>query len=289
MIEDIFGAYKHYFDFYDKLEAKERHPYRLFASDVGKCPRSLVYRFRKFDKDPISENAYLTKRIMFSTAEAIESELADALSTADMLVDSQRDIPFPDKYPNWGARLDFVVDWENGERGVIELKTVHPNAFRYDLWWPEHHHQANIYHIFLEDELHLTTPPNILYMDRGGQNQPQMFTSAVPFAETLGEMDHLTKVRDDAEKLKDEDPNENLPPRREKVLKLRSYGKKVMLEPHHNCMRCDYANTCNPDLSKSLWAEKVDGLWRKKAAADPDKLEYFIETTLLSEYEHSSV
>ncbi len=70
---------------------------------------------------------------------------------------------------------------------------------------------------------------------------------------------------------------EHLPPKMEKVLKLRSYGKKIVLEPPWQCGWCDYSDVCKPDLRKQDWAnfDKETGIWTPTSKAELLRLTAF--------------
>ena len=253
-------------------EEKERDPMRLFLSDIGKCPREVAYRLMGTEKDPETEQEKINKTIMFDLAERIERNVIEALDAEGILIGEQIDVKIPDR-KNWGGRLDILADY-NGRR-VIEVKSIYPGAFNYDLEtrYPQHHHQAGSYHHYCFEEYELNAPPLLSYWDRGGQNTPREVLSVAKWIDTMFEMDKLQMARDMVP---------DLPDRLGKVLNLRNYGKAIMLEPDGRCKRpyCKYTFTCGQDMSVSCMAdrENKDAMWKMKKASrgHEEQVEAFI-------------
>lgn len=246
-------------------EYKERDPRRLYVTDVGKCPRMVAYRMLETPRDEETEQAVVNQKIMFAVAEYLEQELTNALESSGLLIESQGDVPLTD-HENWGGRYDILADY-NGRR-IIEVKSLRPNAFNYELPKEPHVYQAYIYHHYLKDEKDLTAPPLLWYVDRAGSNTPvEVELDDVDWEEVTVRMRELEDVR---MALPD------LPPKMERELKLRQYGKSIKEEANYQCVYCDYKSTCQPDLSKREWATlHKDGTWEIKKAADPAKLAAF--------------
>jgi hypothetical protein len=255
---------------YLKEEEKERDPLRLFISDIGKCRRQVAYRLTKTEKDPETEQEKINKTIMFSLAEKIEADLTAALDGT--VIASQWDVPMPDR-DNWGGRIDIAADYEGAR--IIEVKTLYPGAFKYDLSlrYPQHHHQARAYDHYCHEELDLNSEPILAYFDRGGQNTPQEVPVALEWASTCQEMGTLDDMRDSLP---------DIPERLGKVLQLRSWEKQIVLEPDGRCKRpyCKYTNVCRQDMSTSCLAERPSKYdpWQRKKAADkyPELLDDFL-------------
>jgi len=247
---------------------KERDQYRLFSTDIGKCPRAISYRMRGVAKDPRSAEQERNDRAMFEVAEHIESNLVAAFMWHGQLFDHQFSIPFS-AYgrENWGGRGDLLV-WLDGQVRIVEVKTHRGNASNYDL--PKHPHmmQARSYDLHPPVDAELTAPGILWYKSRDGSGDPWEFPVIAPATEVNGLMDELEAVREDAK------ADRELPTRRLKVLKLTSYGKKVELQPHWECKPgwCNFHETCKPDTGKSCWAELNGTLWNVKRAADVDAL-----------------
>ena len=245
----------------------EKSPVRLFATDVGKCPRMVAYRLLQTPKDPDTQGAIDNRTIMFSIADYLESTLIDALNEEGDLIFQQGGIPFPDR-DNWGGRYDILANY-NGRR-IIEVKSLRSNAFTYELPKQPHVYQACLYHHYLKDDEKLEAPPVLWYVDRGGANSPQEFV----LNNWRDEMEQADYLMDELDNVRDNLPN--LPPKMPRELKLRSYGKSVKEEGHYACQYCDYKETCQPDMSKREWATlRDDGVWELKKAADPAKLRVF--------------
>lgn len=236
-------------------EEKERDKERLFLSDIGKCPREVAYRLLGTEKDPETEQEKINKTIMFDLAERIEANLIEALEAEGMLIAEQDDVHMPDR-TNWGGRFDIIADY-NGRR-IIEVKSVYPGAFNYDLVerYPQHHHQANAYDMYCRDAYLLDAPPLLSYWDRGGQNTPREVPVQFTWTDTVREMDRLEVARAELPEL---------PPKLGKVLNLKNWYKDIMLEPDGRCKRpyCKYTETCKQDMSTSCMAhrEKEGGIW----------------------------
>jgi hypothetical protein len=182
---------------FPKQVKKERDPYRLFLSDIGRCPRQVQYRLLQAEKNPTTIQADYNKTIMFSIAEFIESELAKALAVEGVLWGYQGDVDIYDR-ENWGGRYDLMADYE-GKR-IIEVKTVHPNAFRYTLDYQAHRYQAWSYHHYLAEAEGLTEFPLLVYFDRGGQNTAQeVVVTPQPIVALMDELDTARgEVREDS-------------------------------------------------------------------------------------------
>ena len=127
-----------YADFVKK-EEKDRDPLRLFVTDAGKCHRQIAYRLLDTEKDYVSPQAEINKLIMFDIAEYLEETLWVALLESNKGVDYQQDVVMHDR-ENWGGRFDIIADYDGGER-VIEVKSLYPGAFKYDINYPAHQHQ----------------------------------------------------------------------------------------------------------------------------------------------------
>lgn len=84
---------------------------------------------------------------------------------------------------------------------------------------------------------------------------------AVKWASTCQEMDTLDLTRDALPEL---------PDRLGKVLSLRSWNKKVVLEPDGRCKQpyCKYTGVCEQDMGTSIMAERENekAQWKMKKA-----------------------
>lgn len=249
-------------------EEKDRDPARLYVSDMGKCPRMVAYRIQQTELDPVAEQSKVNKTIMFDLAERIEANLADALRAEGNLLGYQDGISLL-PHENWGGRLDIVAMYKGSPR-IIEVKTIHPNAFNHDIDYPQHHMQAAVYDIYYDWAGAQHDYPIVVYFDRGGQNTSIEQDCGYSRAEIESEMRKLEQAREYALR-------GDLPPKMKKELKLRSYGKQIVLEPNHQCAYCDYAMTCKPDTGKSVWAERPDNKspFTAKKKADPEMLAEF--------------
>lgn len=246
---------------------KERDPERLFVSDVGKCPRMIGYRMMQTKTDPISEQQFINKLIMFENAEHMEHVLAMALDEAGMLREYQAEVPINDR-ENWGGRLDIIANYM-GVR-VIEVKSLHPNNFRHEIDRPAHHFQARVYDMYCKQKYELTAPPLLWYVDRGGVNTAvEMDVSAVEDVATVL-MDELETVRSEVH-----DAGEEALPEQKRELRYRKDNTEAVWEPCRDCYYCDYKTLCLPNMGKSVWAirDSADGPWRLKKAADLAKME----------------
>jgi hypothetical protein len=262
-------------------EEKERDPERLFLSDIGKCPREVAYRMLQTKKDPRTPQEDINSSIMFDLAERIERNLIDTLDYEGLLIAEQDDVIMPDR-ENWGGRFDIIADY-NGRR-VIEVKSVYPGAFNYDLVerYPQHHHQANAYDHYCYEVYELDAPPLLSYWDRGGQNTPQEVDVQWTWYQTMVEMDRLDLTRD---KLPE------LPNRLGKVMNLKSWYKDIILEPDGRCKKpyCKYTETCKQNMSTSCMAsrENVDSPWvmKKAAKGNEEQLAEFMSKLALKKME----
>lgn len=241
-----------YADYLTSLkEEKERDQYRLFASDVGKCPRQVAYRLSNAEKNMVLDQTKWNKTIMFDLAEHVEARLAEALRKEGTLIVYQPELPLEEAgWWNWGGRADIVADY--GGRRVIEVKTVHPSAFRYDLDYPWYHMQAKLYDVLLKDPYQLDAPPLVAIFDRGGTNTGVEQVVELTNEDILDEMAMLDGVRHVLME------QEELPDRLPRVLKEREYGKVIKQEADGRCNYCDYSQTCNPNTSTNVWAKRED-------------------------------
>ena len=271
------------------LPPKERDPLRLYLSDLGKCPRQVAYRMLETEKDGRSPQSESNDRFMFHMADQVECTVAAAVLYAEKLEAFQNGVAIDRE--NWGGRTDIETAEE-----VIEVKSVRSNSFNYDnallpgvtleyglepyvkpngeLVKPKsaikaaHVYQAGAYGKYGS---HPKDPIVVVY-DRGGSNTPQQYRIGPEIHATIDDqMNRLELVRGYLPTL----PNP-LP----KVLKKRSYGKRVVQEPDWRCSYCDYKGSCSPDLSTSEWASLERGSWRWKSAADIDALATFAHENL---------
>lgn len=261
-------------------EDKVRDIERLYLSDIGSCQRQIAYRMLGMEKDHESEQEAINKTIMFDLAERIEANLWEALESNGMGIAYQDDVDIDDR-ENWGGRFDIIADYEG--RRIIEVKSIYPGAFNYDLTrrYPQHHHQARAYHHYCKEQYDLSANALLAYFDRGGQNTPQEVPVTKDWISTSIEMDRLDEVRRNLPEL---------PERLPKELNLRRYGKELVYEPDGRCKRpyCKYTSVCKQDMSTSVWAtrEKSGGFWKPwdvKKAADPSILEAFTHKLLEDE------
>lgn len=266
MTEALSSIYARYVT--SKKEEKERDPLRLFISDIGKCPRSIAYRMFETEKDEVLPQTIINKAIMFDLAEYMEHTLKLAFEQQGIEVEYQFEIPMED-FDNWGGRGDIIADY--GGRRIIEVKTVHPNAFKFGLDYPEHTYQAAAYDLFCAEKYKLSAAPLLVYFDRGGQNTPVEKVVDYEIDTIMSLIGHLEDVRYMLPEL---------PEKLGKVLKERNYKKNLVREPDYRCNYCDYAGTCMPDMSTQVWAsrEKNDMPYTAKRVADPEVLAVFIDT-----------
>ena len=245
---------------------KVRDPMRLYATDIGKCPRQVCYRLLSTEKDYESPEKQRNDQRMYDVAEFIEAMLTAAFMWRDGLIDHQTAVPFAER-SNWGGRTDLIVELD-GHYRVIEVKTHRGNASNYTLPKVPHVHQASSYHWELAKEYELDAAPLLWYVSRDGSGEPNEYEVPHVEAETVALMDELDEARTVVSEI---DPF-SLPPQLDKVLQLRSYGKSVSCEPNWQCGYCAYAGTCQPDMSKSTWAALDGSGWVVKKAADVAKL-----------------
>ena len=259
-----------------KKEEKVRDPKRLFLSDIGKCPRQVAYRLLQTPEEYESEQEKINKTIMFDLAEHIEETLWKALEENGMGVAYQPEIPMPDR-ENWGGRGDIIADYLG--RRVLEVKSIYPGAFKHDIDYATHQHQARSYDHYLSELYKLDAPPLVPYFDRGGQNTPQEVLVDKTWEETCALMDELDEVRGNLP---------DLPPQRERRVFLRSWDKEIVWGPHTDCRLpyCKYIHTaCHVSETVNVWAtrKKEGGLWTPwdvKKAADPEILMPFIDSLI---------
>ena len=253
------------------LESNEEHKERndrLYVTDVGRCPRSVAYDLMGAKKRTLSKHKAANKRFMFRLAHHVETDVGQALAHARIEYISQHPLEIDD-HENWGGRPDFVIV-RNGEMAYgIEVKSLHPNAFRFELPKKEHIYQTTIYKEYTK------TPEDWLlwYGDRGGANTPQQFVVS-------------SLLRDDCARLMDEldavrAALPDIPPPAPKVLKFTdkirgvAQYKKVRLVPDWHCEYCDHREaSCFPDMRTETWAEWTNG-WVPTRKANVDALSAF--------------
>lgn len=244
-----------YLDYLQSKEVKkERDPKRLFVSDVGKCPREIALRMMQADKATTTPGQVF----MWDLADYIERDVAASLHSKGLLYAYQADLDINDR-ENWGGRLDIVMRVGDDVQ-IHEIKTIRPNAFRYqDRPKKEHVYQTTIYQHYYKPKGKKLLAPAIDYLDRGGSNWMEEYIIEPDFASIVPLMDELDAVRDALP---------DLPPMLPKVLKLTNYGKKVKLVPDYRCGYCDYAGvSCFPDTGEAVWGEFHKG-WHWSPSAD---------------------
>jgi len=249
---------------------KERDPKRLFVTDVGKCPRQVGYRLRQTPKDYKSDQAEVNSRIMWDIADHLEAVLWDALQAKDLGRAYQFECPIVGR-ENWGGRGDIIANYGGGWR-VIEVKSLYPGAFSYEINYPAHQYQARIYDYYCKDIYSLTLPPILWYVDRGGQNTPVEQVVDMPWAPIEELMIELEIMRLGVDV--------TMPPQLPRELKERSYKKHIVEEGPWQCTRCDYHWTCEPDMSKHVWAKRDNTALPYEAtkAAEPGRLAAFVDS-----------
>lgn len=243
-----------------------RDQMRLFATDIGKCPRQVCYRLLSTTKDYESPEKQRNDQRMFDVAEFIEAMLTAAFMWRGDLISHQTPVPFAER-SNWGGRTDLIVSLD-GFRRIIEVKTHRGNASNYTLPKAPHVHQATSYHWELVKEYELDAMPLLWYVSRDGSGEPNEYEVPHVEAETIALMDEL----DEARIAVSLHGMSQIPSQLDKVLQLRSWGKTVSCEPNWQCGYCSYAGTCQPDMSKSTWAALSESGWAVKKAADVEKL-----------------
>jgi len=252
--------------FMEPKEDKVRDPMRLYATDIGKCPRQVCYRLLSTEKDYESPEKQRNDQRMYDVAEFIEAMLTAAFMWRGDLISRQTPVPFAER-PNWGGRADLIVEL-GGFNRIIEVKTHRGNASNYTLPKVPHVHQASSYHWELAKEFELDAPPLLWYASRDGSGEPNEYEVPHVEAETKALMEELDLARAAVSV----GSVKFLPPQLDKVLQLRSYGKTVSCEPDWQCGYCPYAGTCQPDMSKSAWAALGESGWAVKKAADVARL-----------------
>jgi hypothetical protein len=222
-----------------KADKRDRDPLRLFCTDVGRCPKAVALRMLQSEKKPIGLSEARNQRLMWELAEHIEENLAAALRHKKLLGGYQDRVEILDR-ENWGGRLDILTT----EPRVIEVKTIRPNAFRFnDRPKKEHVYQAVIYQHYLDHVL----PPVLAYFDRGGANTPEQYDVSCDWTEIAALMDELDSIRAGLPEL---------PDILSRVLKRTDRGKNVRLVPDWRCGYCDYAGTsCRPHEGTEMWVE----------------------------------
>lgn len=251
-------------------QEKDRDPMRLYLSDLGKCPRQIQYRLLQTPTNPASEQSIVNKELMFRQADNIETDITQMFAEGGHLWGFQESIEIPDR-ENWGGRYDIIADYPT--KRIIEVKTLHPNAFRYDLDYPTHRLQAWSYHHYLAQTEELKEYPLLVYFDRGGSNTPvEQIVTPQP---VVAVMDELDCARFECNV--DQEVKWNQLP---KVLKIRNAGKTIKLEPDGRCQYCDYSQLCAPDMGTEAWANRPDDVhpWVPTKKADPEALEAFATT-----------
>lgn len=243
-------------------EQKERDPLRLFVSDVGKCPRQVAFRLKETTKDPVSDQTLINKQIMFDIAEHLEVTLYAAIAAQGRNIAYQFPVDMYDR-ENWGGRGDIIADY--GGSRVIEVKSLYPGAFKHDIFYPQHRHQADIYDHYCSEEWELSAAPLLLYLDRGGMNTPVEQEVRMPWERSCALMDEMDAMRTALPTMPEQLPH---------VLIERSWAKELSHEPDWHCTRCDYAWTCEKSMSKSVWATRPskNDPWTIRKAADIDVL-----------------
>lgn len=246
-----------------KKDHKDRDPKRMFLSDLGKCPRQVGYRLLQTPRDYRSDQSDVNSTIMFDLAEHIEAVLAEAMG--DDVIAYQEDAPITDitpQYTNWGGRCDIIAVYFG--RRVLEVKSLYPSSFKPDLpeKHPYYHLQAKSYDIYFRERYDLNENPLLAYFDRGGTNTPIEVEVTIPDSAVFEEMDRMEAMRDALP---------DLPPKLGKVLEVRTWGKKLMLEPDSSCRQpyCKYTEVCKPDTGTSCMAEREDANspWKLKKAS----------------------
>jgi hypothetical protein len=205
-----------------------------------------MYRLLETDKNPESKQSVINSQIMWDIAEHLELTLSQALDDEGLLIAYQFPVNLSDR-ENWGGRGDIIANW-HGDR-VIEVKSLYPGAFKYDIDYPAHQHQGLIYDHYCAEEWGLDSPPLLWYVDRGGQNTPVEQVPTIPWMVTSQLMDYLDGCRSGLPDLPEKMPRE---------IKERSWGKELKCEGSWHCGRCDYTDICKPDTSTSVWARRDD-------------------------------
>jgi len=198
---------------------------RLYATDIGSCPRKAMLRILGKAK----RTATLAEELMYDEAEMIEARMAATCLWQDGLVDYQSRVEIRDR-EGWGARLDIVADY--GGLTGIEVKSSRSAAFKFGVRKANHDHQARLYSHYRE------VPWILFYADRGGANHPEQYKVDGDWSATGLIMDELEACR---AALPD------LPPVLDKVANERDRKKTVKLEPAWECGYCNYADiSCKP-------------------------------------------
>lgn len=244
-------------------EEKTRDPKRLFVTDIGKCPRQIAYRMLETEPDDVDREAYLRRQIMFELAEHMEYRLFKALG--DKVVSYQENVDLP--WENWGGRIDIIADY-GGER-IIEVKTLGEQAMKKPLPLPTHKYQVSVYHKHKDLRAH----PLLVYFNRGGvecdTKEIMVYDVEDAYKEALALVDELNRVRDNLPEL---------PPKREKELKILDRGTSLKSVRHHDCGKCPYVKLCDPPSGSETWAKFVDGKWVPTSKMDYDKAIDFLDS-----------
>ena len=160
-----------------KAAQKEEKPRKFFyISDLGKCERSIIYKFTDLPKKPKNPNE-IEKMDMANIKHERTTgfwEISGEIELIGKEITLNRWLP-----PMWHGRTDGIFN-DYPKIGVGDIKNPHPKNFeekRYSLLKPQHDHQLIGYMMGVIKMLCLIEIPDgyLFYVDCGGSNTARQF------------------------------------------------------------------------------------------------------------------
>lgn len=148
----------------------------LHASDVGSCPRAVLYRLRGVDEKPRSSYSAANREVMFWSGHVFHALDRSALNWAGLLVAWEKPLTLP-----FGVKgsCDVLFLPNYKEEGIVlkDTKTVLPNALKdYAYTLPKENNCLQVGAYSLAEELaDLPILCGVIeYTDRAGSNTPKV-------------------------------------------------------------------------------------------------------------------
>jgi hypothetical protein len=242
---------------------KDWNPKNFHSSMLGKCPRANVFQMAEAEKLEQTKAQVQAKNQTFLLGLLAEDVVVNSMADRRWLLGHNTRVP-NDKHPKWTGTNDITIQVPKYGMGVVEVKSVHPNAFNYQDNFPYEHNVLQML-FYLYGWKNGGFPCNmgaLFYMSRGGGAEPLEFWYQ---ANESNEMRLEAAIKEVEDAWCDFVENGELPPILDRQEKFKYDKKKaawaLYLEPNWWCKtRCDYAGAaCDPNLSTNKVLEIREG------------------------------
>jgi len=260
---------------YDKQIAEDNYtwtPRNIGLSRLGLCIRQTCLKMSQAPMRDIPMEEEEDTQRMFHIAKMIEASFTDSFMKDGILFGYQPRMS--DALPEGlGGIADFLI-FKKGHFGIVEMKTVQPQAMQYRKNYPKEHHklQARGYCVACNNLGINVEEYCVYYVSRGGRLRPMTFWFDYNKAEEAAVVNVMNETLLAWRKCQD---TGKYPEQHERDMEVKWNKEKkkyeIFLKPHWGCSYCDWAGvSCQPNMSRN----KVGEYSKKKLTLRKDYEEY---------------